>query len=215
MIYNDLLRKGCWKKINACYWVAGVIDSINANLNVSSPMRSENLDARARCSHICVTSWWVSHVLLSFFPRCEMKMPLTKTKKIHRELRKNTRKRRWTCERRREEDRRRCFTVWNSFLRNTIGKEACLRYLFIYLFIFDQLKFMYLCFLRIFRYSYYHEEAGPISDTSTKITIITTINNRNKNNEDQLWWEVKRSNIPGGRRWRCGKFNRKLRTSKK
>ena len=35
-----------------------------------------------------------------------------------------------------------------------------------------------------------------------KITIIT----ETENNEDQLWWEVKRSNIPGGRRSRCGKF---------
>ena len=28
-----------------------------------------------------------------------------------------------------------------------------------------------------------------------------------ENNEDQLWWEVKQSNIPGGRRSRCEKFN--------
>ena len=72
LISNDLLRKGCWRKINACYWVADMIDSINADLNIFSPMRLENLDVRSRCSHICVTSWWVSHVLL-FFPKCEIK----------------------------------------------------------------------------------------------------------------------------------------------
>ena len=44
-----------------------------------------------------------------------------------------------------------------KFLRNTIGKEACLRYLFTY---FNQLKFMHLCFIHIFRYSYYHGEAA-------------------------------------------------------
>ena len=78
LISDDLLRKGCWRTINACYWVADMIDSINADLNIFSPMRLENLDARARCSHICVTSWWVSHVL--FFPKMWDKMPLTKTK---------------------------------------------------------------------------------------------------------------------------------------
>ena len=79
-------------------------------------------------------------------------MPLTKTKKIHRELRKN---------------RTDVVFYGVKFSRNTFGKEACLRYLFIYLFIFNGLKFMYLCFICIFRYSYYHE-AGPISDTSKK-----------------------------------------------
>ena len=72
LISNDLLRKGCWRKINACYWVADMIQSFNADLNIFSPMRLENLDARARCSHICETSWWVSHVL-HFFPKCEIK----------------------------------------------------------------------------------------------------------------------------------------------
>ena len=79
LISDDFLRKGYWRKINACYWVVDMIDSINADLNIFSPMRLENLDARARCSHICVTSWWVSHVLL-FFPKMWDKMPLTKTK---------------------------------------------------------------------------------------------------------------------------------------
>ena len=46
LISNDLLRKGCWRKINACYWVADIIDSINADLNIFSQMRLENLDAR-------------------------------------------------------------------------------------------------------------------------------------------------------------------------
>ena len=72
LISNDLLRKGCWRKINACYWEADMIDSVNADLDIFSPMRLENLDARVRCSHNCVTSWWVSHVLL-FSPKCEIK----------------------------------------------------------------------------------------------------------------------------------------------
>ena len=103
---------------------------------------------------------------------------VTRTKKEHKEK---------TLDVRKKKRRGQTSSFYGvKFLRNTIGKEACLRYLFIYLFIFDQLKFMYLCFIRIFRYSYYHEEAGSISDTSTKIIIII-INNRNKNNEDQLW----------------------------
>ena len=137
-------------------------------------------------SHLC-NKLVSSHVLLFFFPKCVIKMPLTKTKKIHRELRKNTRKRRWTCERRREEDRR-GFFYGVKFILEKYHRERRVFALFVYLlklFIFDQLKFMYLCFIRIFRYSYYHEEAGPISNTSTK--IIITINNRNKNNEDQFW----------------------------
>ena len=79
LISNDLLRKGCWRKINACYWVADMIDSINADLNIFSPMRLENLDARAGCSQ----SLWnklVSKSCPSFFPKMWDKMPLTKTK---------------------------------------------------------------------------------------------------------------------------------------
>ena len=94
---------------------------------------------------------------------------------------------------------------------------------------------MHLCFIHIFKYSYYHEEAGPISDTSennnnklkcailaysihTFLTLlyIMTIITETENNEDQLWWEVKRrNNIPGGRRLRCGKFNVNWELSKK
>ena len=44
---------------------------------------------------------------------------------------------------------------------------------------------MHLCFIYIFRYSYYHEEAGPISDTSEKKITITIIT-ETENNEDQL-----------------------------
>lgn len=106
-------------------------------------MRLESLEARAWCSHICVTSLRVS-------------------------------------------------------------QEACLHYLCIYLFIFSSLKLMLLCFIDIFKCSYYQEEAGPISDTSKK-RIIIIINT--KKNQDQLWWEVKRSIISGGRGSRCGKFN--------
>ena len=48
-------------------------------------------------------------------------------------------------------------------------KRVCVIYLLIYLLIsFNQLKFMHLCFIHIFKYSYYHEEAGPMSDTSEK-----------------------------------------------
>ena len=51
----------------------------------------------------------------------------------------------------------------------TVLKERSVFALFIYLFIyFNQLKFMHLCFIHIFRYSYYHEEASPTSDTSEK-----------------------------------------------
>ena len=71
LISNDLLRKGCWRKINACYSVANMIDSINADLNIFSPMRLENLDARARCSQ-SLCNKLVSHVLL-FSPKCEIK----------------------------------------------------------------------------------------------------------------------------------------------
>ena len=39
------------------------------------------------------------------------------------------------------------------------------------------------------------------------IIITITIITETENNEAQLWWDVKRNNIPGGRRSRCGKFN--------
>ena len=101
-------------------------------------------------------------------------MPLTKTKKIHNGLRKKRRKtlRRWTYKSSREEGRSVFFFYGVKFLKNIIRKEACFRYLFI----FNQLKLMYLCFIHIFRYSYYQEETGPISDTSK--------NNNNNNDDD-------------------------------
>ena len=79
LISYDLLRKGCWRKINACYCVADMIDSINADLNIFSPMRLENLDARTRCSQ-CLCNKLVSKSCPSFFPKMWDQMPLTKTK---------------------------------------------------------------------------------------------------------------------------------------
>ena len=169
------MRKGCWKKVNACYWVADMIDSINANLNVFSPMRSENLDARPRCSHICVTSWWVSHVLLFCFPKCEIKMPLTKTKKIHRELRKNTRKRRWTCERRREEDRRRFF-YGVKFILEKYYWERSVFALFVYLLI-------YFWWIKIHVFVFYsHFQIFLLSRRSRSHLWYISKNNSNDNN---------------------------------
>ena len=56
-----------------------MIDSINADLNIFSPMRLENLDARAPMfSHLC--NKLVSKSCPSFFPKMLDKMPLTKTK---------------------------------------------------------------------------------------------------------------------------------------
>ena len=52
--------------------------------------------------------------------------------KIHKELRKKTRKRRWTYKRSKEEGRGRFFFYSVKFLRNIIGKRACMHYLFIY-----------------------------------------------------------------------------------
>ena len=64
-------------------------------------------------------------------------------------------------------------------------KRVCVIYLLVS---FNQLKFMRLCFIHIFRYSYCHEEAGPISDTSEKIIIMKiTIITETENNDDQLW----------------------------
>ena len=56
-----------------------MIDSINADLNIFSPMRLENLDARAPCSQ-SLCNKLVSKSCPSFFPKMGDKMPLTKTK---------------------------------------------------------------------------------------------------------------------------------------
>ena len=103
-------------------------------------------------------------------------MPLTKAKKNPQKI----------SERREEKDVGRIkeaekraevffsFFYGAKFLRNMIRKDACFRYLFI----FNQLKLIYLCFIHIFRYSYYQEEAGPTSDTSKrkkKLLIIIII----------------------------------------